>query len=56
MMIRDGARGSPGRTPALILKFVVSPSGVGMTAEVVHRDGRGIGHNPGSTGRMRRRK
>ena len=34
MMNRYWPRGSSGRTPVLILKFVVSPSGVGMTAEV----------------------
>ena len=34
MMNRNGARLSHWRTPALILKFVVSPSGVSTTAEV----------------------
>ena len=33
-MNRSGARGSPWRTPALMLKLVVSPSGVNTTADV----------------------
>ena len=34
MMSRYGARGSPWRTPVLMLTFVVSPSGVNTTADV----------------------
>ena len=34
LMNRYGARGSPWRTPVLMLKLVVSPSGVNTTADV----------------------
>ena len=34
MMNRYGARGSPWRTLVLMLKFVISPSGVNTTTEL----------------------
>ena len=36
MMNRYGARGSPWRTPVLMLKLVFTPSGVNTTAEVYY--------------------